>query len=385
MQIPMSPNFFIVTSVLSLLASGAIACDPTGESLAQASEKPMTSRPVEVAPVKTARIERVVKAAAELRASQEVLVAPQISERITAFRFENGDPVRKGQIIAHLRADSLQQAVSQMDAEIESLDIQIRNQKQELARGKELFEGRVITRQSLDQLDSTLDGSLARRKSLVANRKQLAINAGNSTIRAPIAGVIANKNLEVGDLASPQTPLCNIIVLDPLEVQVRIGELEAPLVELGQRAVITLDAFSGRTFEGRISRIYPYLDTTTRSKVMEISLSNPWREENQRRLLSPGMYGRAEIVVEEKEAALIVPQQALMADDDHPNGQRVFVLDDSGIVRERHLKTGLKHQFSREVLDGLQPGENVVVVGQYGLTDGQPVEITNSDNTNQGG
>ncbi len=381
-----------VSSIKTLSVAGAIlfsvgfglsACSSPSQATT-AKDLSTSLRPVEVEPVKKTRVERLVKTSAELKASQEVLVASQISERILSFHFENGDRVRKGQILAHLRADSLKQGLAQMDAEIESLDAKVLNQKQELVRGKELFAGRVVTRQALDQLDSALAASLAKRKSLLATREQLAINAGYSTIRAPIAGVIAKKNLQTGDLANPQTPLCSIIVLDPLKVQVQIGELEAPLVELDQEAKISLDAFPGRVFDGRVSRIYPYLDSTTRTNTVEISLANPWRVENQRRLLSPGMYGRAQLVVQVKKEALVVPQQALMADDSHPDRQRLFVINDQGVARERHLRTGLKHGSFREVLDALQPGQQVVVVGQYGLVDGQAVEIKKSSETNKG-
>ncbi|MBN2716112.1 MAG: efflux RND transporter periplasmic adaptor subunit [Deltaproteobacteria bacterium] len=369
-------KFTIFSFVCLNLSLGAIACNPsTSEAEASAAAPPIVSHPVEVAIVETATVEHTIRTTAELKASEEVVIAPQMSERITSFPFENGDTVEKGQIIAHLRADSLKQSLAQMDAEIESLDAQIRNQEQELARGRELFAGRVITRQNLDSLDSSVAASQAQRKSLVASRRQLAISAGHSAIRAPITGVIANKNLQVGDLANPQSPICSIMVLDPLKVHVQVGELEAPLVKTGQKARIALDAFPSRIFEGRVSRIYPYLNTLTRTKNVEISLSNIMAEDNSQPMLNPGMYGNAELVVEVRERAVVVSRQALMSIDNDPTKQRVFVVDQNGIAHERLVRIGRSQTTTQEVLDGLSVNDQVVVVGQYSLTDGQQVKI----------
>ncbi len=314
----------------------------------------------------------------DIKADIKVSINALLSERITKFPWNDGDRIKKGQIVAKVRADNAAQALAQMRAELESLDAQIDHQKSELVRAGQLREKKVITGQAYDQLESSVRVSEAKRKAVEAGISQTRITAGHAVIRAPISGVIANKRVNEGDLAAPQIPLCDIMTEDPVKVVLRLTERDAALVRMDQAVVIELDAYPNRTFSGRITKILPYLDPATRTNEAEVLLPNPILPPGQRRLLKPGMFGRAKIVAKESPNAVAVPERALlMTDKKSDNEMTAFVVDEDGLARKRTVRVGIRDGDRLEVLAGLKEKERLVVRGQYGLEDGQPVTLFN--------
>ena len=243
----------------------------------------------------------------------------------------------------------------------------------------------MITTQAYDQLKSTVRVSEAKRKSVEAAISQTRITAGHAVIRAPITGVIADKRMNEGDIASPQIPLCDIMSEDPVKVVLRLTERDAAAVRMDQPVVIELDAYPNRTFSGRITRILPYMDPATRTNEVEVLLPNPPHPSNGQRQLKPGMFGRARIVAKESLGAVTVSERALLMGDARESNEMIaFVVDKEGIARKRKVRIGIRDGERVEVLSGLKEGERVVVRGQYGLEDGQPVTLFNQLSAGEG-
>ena len=265
-----------------------------------------------------------------------------------------------------------------MQAELESLNAQIENQINERTRAKGLLEKGVITNQTYDNLDAQVRVAEAKRKSVEAAISQTAINAGQAIIRAPISGIIANKRVNQGDLATPQIPLCDIMTENPVKVMLNIPEREVPIVSLDLSVAITLDAYPNRTFRGGVAKILPYMDPATRTNEVEVVLPNPVHPASQQRLLKPGMFGRATIVTKESRQVLVVSERALLMDDATTRGEMTaFVVEQGGIARKRTVRTGIREGERVEILSGLMEKEQVVVRGQHGLEDRQPVKLFN--------
>lgn len=354
---------------------GTKSSQPDNPDAAAAEDAGLTVA-VRVAPVERRTLRRVLRTTADLKPEREVKVASLVSERIVSFNVENGDFIEKGEVIAVIRSDALQQAIAQLDAEIAAVDAELTARRLDLNRGRKLYRQQSISRQNFEQLQSAYDTVAARKDSLIASRAQQLINQQNSTIRAPISGVVANKTLQVGDLASPQVALCSLYAIDVLKVTLQVGESDTAFVAEGQPVRIAIDAWPRRNFTGAVARIFPYLDPQTRSATVEIELKNPPLADTGRRELSPGMFGSAELVLEEARDVLSVPARALLFEQSDAGTEvEVLFVVEQGRAQMRWPKIGLREDTFVEIERGVEEGDQVVIVGQQNLAEGEAVEI----------
>ncbi len=369
------------TSFFALLALSLSSLAGCASSSARMPSDDPVGTPVHVATVQADDITRRVTYAADLQASAEVQLFTTVSDRVLAFPYEDGDFVQQGAQVALVRRATLDKGIEQLAAQIEALDAQLAAQTQDLARSRELLQGGVVTQQVFDQAESAWLANQAQRRSLQASLDQLSLNAGEASVVAPVSGVLAHRSLDVGDRSVPSMALASILVMDPLEVQLDLCEADARQVAVGDAVDVRVGAWPDRSFEGRVTRIHPYLDPVTRTKTVKLGLSNP-RDEQGRYLLEPGMFGQAELTVDRRDDVVVAPQQALVLDSlllaEAAPGQelrRAFVADEGGVARERRVELGLREGERYEVKRGLQPGERLVVRGQYQLRDGEPVRV----------
>ncbi len=332
-------------------------------------------------------VAEVLRYVADLEPYAEVSIFSPVPDRILYFPWRDGDAVKRGQQIALIRKEGLDRGLEQIVAQTESLDIQLANLEQELARSRELLKKGVLSQQIFDQVETRYKSTLAQRKALEAGRGQLAATAANAVITAPFDGIIANKRLETGDMAVPQIPLCSVVSIDRLKVKLRLIEADVTKVRMEQEVTVRLDAYPGRTFTGKVTNIHPYLDTLTRTNTVEVVLDNPVDPELGARPLKPGMYGTAELVVALHQGVVAAPEPALLLDTQilakQTTGEvlrKAFVVDDKNVAHQRLVKLGARQGTQVEVLDGLSEGERIVVRGQHGLKDGQTVEIVTAVN-----
>ena len=361
--------------LLGLFSALALSgCDKAAPGQANAAATQNMRRNVEFTTITTGKIEDRRVYTGGLKASATVAMYPLLSERIVTFPVEEGTEVKAGEVIAQIRATGIRQSTNQMKAQIESLDATLAGMDRELSRTRDLYEHRIVPQQALDQLEATYQANLAQHKALQAGLGQLKVTAGNAYIRAPFAGVISGKLLEEGDVASPQVPLCHVVQMDPIRFEMSIIERDIPVVRLGMRVDVTVDAWPGRTFEGEVTRILPVLNPGTHTNDVRIEIPNPTDPEIGGRWLKPGMFGRAAIIVDVREDTPVVPSRALMIDPQGREGiRRVMVLEDGDIVREREVQLGITNDDVLEIKGGLSVGERIIVRGQFGIRDGEAV------------
>jgi RND family efflux transporter MFP subunit len=343
------------------------------------------ARPVHVEPVARQDVEEVLVYAVDLEPSAEVRIYSMISETIVDFPWQDGDRVEKGQRIALIRKNALTKGMAQAAAQLEGLDVQIGSLGDQLERSRPLLSGGAMSQNEYDKLESSYLSMVAQRKAMSASKGQLADQVGKATISAPISGVVAFKAYEVGDMASPAVPLCRILAVDELKARLDLVEEDVPKVHMGQEVHLVLDAYPGRIFSGRITSILPYLDPATRTNAVEVTLANP-ADGTGERMLKPGMFGKAEIVVARHENAVVAPGVALLMDDllldSRKPGQilrRAFAVGEDGKASERVVEIGIRQGSAYEILSGLEEGEKLVVRGQHGLVDGQAVRVVEAE------
>ncbi len=365
-----------------LWATCIVLCCVCGCDQDAGASQESDAKPVRVAEIERGNIADVLTYPATLRAYNEVRIFSTIPDRILAFPWKDGDEIERGKRVALIKKAGMDQGLANMSAQVEGLDAQIENLERELKRTEGLLSAGAVAQSAYDRLETQLESLRAQRKAMMAARSQLAVQAGNAFITAPISGVIAGKTLEKGDMAVPQVPLCRILGIDRLKVDIRLVEEDVPRVFVGQKVKLRFDAYPERDFEGKVTSVLPYMDPATRTNTAEVTLDNSKNEETGKRPLKPGMYGRAEIVIAMRKNVIVAPEPALLLDNELLGKQKpderlrkAMIVDAEGIARKRVVRCGARKGSTYEVIEGLAEGDRIVVRGQHGLEDGQRVEV----------
>lgn len=210
-------------------------------------------------------------------------------------------------------------------------------------------------------------GEVVSRNQTVAlvDRDEPALEFKLSEVNAPLEGVITRYFLDIGESVNPQTPIFEVASIDKVKVVVNITEKDISRVRKGLPVRFTVDAYPGRVFSGRISRISQSIDLQSRTISVEMEVANP------QQLLKPGMFARVDVILSVRRNVRSLPQDAVGEVD----GIRyVYVIDQNRAFR-REIVTGVTQNTRVEVKKGLADSDAVVFLGWQNLSDGVPVEV----------
>ena len=197
-----------------------------------------------------------------------------------------------------------------------------------------------------------------------AGLRLASIQQRNAVVEAPISGVVSERFVSKGDMASPASPML-VILGEGTEVQIGVEETMLSQVTAGKPANVTVAAYPGLTMSGRVTTIPPSLDPKTRSSVVKIQV------EDAESRLRPGMYAEVTIVTASREGALLVPKKAVI----ERNRRQMVLVASDGTALLREVRTGLSDGVNVEVLSGLRDGDRVITSGLGDLADGDPVQV----------
>ncbi|MCK9377982.1 MAG: efflux RND transporter periplasmic adaptor subunit [Syntrophobacterales bacterium] len=244
-------------------------------------------------------------------------------------------------------------AAAQVTAASESL----KEQQAELNRMKILVQSGAVPGSQLDTARAKYEGARA----LLAKARE---SAGDYSVAAPWDGVVSKVLVKDGDFVAPRAPLVEMYDPNSLVIRLAIPEAQSTSLFKGMPVKVEMDAYPGKTFEGKISLVYPDLDTRMRTRTAEVELDYPVA-------LIPGMFARLQVGLETATEAVVVPGDAVLV---MPNGEKVaFILKD-GKAQRRVVQTGLEAGGQVQVVSGIQPGETVVTAGNEKLKDGMEVK-----------
>lgn len=308
---------------------------------------------VEAAKVSVGTARQTVLAVGTFRSNEAVMVRPELASRITAFNFNEGQKVTKGQVLVRLDAALDEAQLAQAEAALAL-------SKANYERSTSLVQRQAGTEKAVDEARA----ALRRDEALV----QLArTRVEKYTLVAPFDGVVGLRRVSVGSYLVAGADIVNLEQIDPLKVDFRVPESFLPAVRVGQPIAVTVDAFAGRAFVGKVYAIDPLVDEAGRSVVIRAIVDNP------QDVLRPGVFGRVALTLATRENAMFVPEQAIV-----PVGDRVQVYR---IVDGRSVPTfvraGQREKGQVEILEGITPNDVVITAGHLKLPrPGIPVVIT---------
>ena len=330
------------------LASGlALACTT---SIAQDAKEAVA---VEAAKVVATPLSEQVTAIGTLLSDEAVTVSSEIPGRLKEIHFQEGQPVEKGAPLFTLD-DSVYRA------HLADAEAKLKLAEQTHQRASQLFKNKYATAQAVDEATSSLAVNTA---TVELARVQL----DKARIVAPFSGIVGLRHVSAGEYITSGQALVNLEAIDPVKADFRVPERFLPAIRVGQTIRIKVDAYPEDVFEGKVYAIDPRLDVAGRSLLVRALVPNKDRR------LRPGLFARVTVLLQLKEDALSVPEQAIVPQGD---AQYVFKIV-NGKVMLTKVVTGTRREGSVEIVDGLSVGDDVVTAGQLKIRDGSAVSIVN--------
>ena len=341
------------TSIIVLLALAAtLAGCGVGEASVSDAEavQAATPVPVEVAQPYRANVRATYAATATIGSDSDAPAVARASGVVIELLVEEGEMVAKGQVLARLDGERLRLEMLAAKASLEQA-------RTEFRRNVDLHSRGLISASMFDNLKYDL-------QALEANYELKKLNFGYAAIRAPIAGVVASRAIKPG-----QHLAINDVAFRITDTRELLAYL--PNFTAGHEASVEVASMPGTRFPATIARISPTIDTRNGTFRATAVIDNGDGE------LAPGMFGRFRIDYEEHVNALVVPQGALIGEDDE---SAVYVVENGEVLR-RTVQTGIESNGMIEILDGLNETDVIVVVGHSNLRDGSKV-LASSDHPN---
>jgi multidrug efflux system membrane fusion protein len=323
--------------------------------------KPPPPTDVSIAMAKSEVIPNLLTAVGDLAAVHQVNVTSDVNGRITEILFKAGSDVKVGTPLVQL-FDGPEQA------DLASFKAQATMAQLSLDRTKQLAARQFSPQAQLDQAQSAYDqaqAGIAKTEAIISQK----------LVRAPFDGELGVRKVEVGQYITAGTQIVSLTDLSMLYLNFTVTEKDSGSLKVGQTVRIKVDAFPGRTFEGKISTIEPQIATDTRNIRVQATIANP------EKILKPGMFASTTVVLPDKPAVITVPETAV---DYTLYGDSVYLIEEkkaadgkTGLVVTRtFVQTGNRIDGRAEIIKGLKAGDRVVAVGQIKLQSGAAVNIS---------
>jgi RND family efflux transporter MFP subunit len=349
--------FYVLITALSGVLAGC-----TNERHA-ASAPPETVSNVSVIVAQKTTVPDWLEAVGTVRAAQTSQVASQMMGNIVEIRAHEGDRVQGGQVLAIIddaqprsTVDQATAALTAAEKELSAADSDLALAGATLKRYQQLYEKKSVSPQEFDEIKARYQSAEARRDMARAGQAQANVgltqartSLGYTRIRAPFAGVVTEKKVDAGMLASPGMPIFTIEDTRSHRLEVTVDESDIRLVHVGQAAPVTIDALENTQLFGKVVQIVPAADPVSRSFLVKVELPADAR-------LRSGFFGRARFPRGERPA-LLIPRTSLV---ERGQLQGIYVLDANQIAGLRYVTLGKSAGEKIEVVSGLQDGEKLL-------------------------
>lgn len=338
-------------ALFPLLALLAAAC---GRAATSDESKPQAAQPVpvQVVAARERTVDRTIDIVGSLHANQEATLAAEVDGQVKELLVDIGDRVEAGQVVARLESDMLEASLRQAAA-------RLRSARADEERAAVLRKEGIVSPQEYDRMRTARDAAQA-------ERDFLNIRLAHSELRAPIAGAVTARLLDVGDYARVGSSVVAIAADRVLRLRGEVAERYVPELAVGLDVRGDVDAFPGLTVKGRVARINAALDPKNRSLTVEAEIDNSERK------LKPGFFVHGSILTQRGVTTVTVPSRAIST---VAGVSRVYVVSE-GVARQREVQLGQRFEDEVEIVSGAKAGDRVIVAGVTRVYDGAPVEVT---------
>ena len=355
--------FIIIGTLLAALVGGLVWFNYfRGQMIKQffANNKPPPTL-VSAAEAKSEVVPNLLTAVGGLAAVHQVDVTADVNGRVTEIKFEPGAHVEAGTPLVQL-FDAPEQG------DLANYKAQATVAQLSLDRAKQLASRQFGPQATVDQAQASYDQAMAG----IAKTEALI---SQKLVRAPFSGDLGVRKVEVGQYLTAGTAIVSLTDLSELWANFTVTEKDSGNLKVGQSVRLKVDAYPGRTFEGKITTIEPQIATDTRNIHVQATIANPDH------ILKPGMFATTTVVLPEKPAVVTVPETAV---DYTLYGDSVFVINEkksddgkSSLTADRiYVQTGDRINGRAVILKGVKDGDRVAAVGQLKLQSGAAVAIS---------
>jgi membrane fusion protein, multidrug efflux system len=322
---------------------------------------------VEVMRVTKSDITTAVVAVGSIAAMQDVMVSSETAGRVTSVSVKTGDFVRQGQMLVQVDDELKKVALDQARAQLAAAETNVQKSQKDFARTEKLFATGDVADIELEGYRLALRSAEAQRQAAVAGVRLAERQLADTRIKAPVAGVVASRLIDLGEMVGPGAPIANIIDIASVKVRLSIPEEEVGRLRAGQSAVVHVDSRAGESFQGTVYSVGSKSESQNgHTYPVEIVVRNTTSDP-----LRVGMFARVSILCASARSTVAITKDCLAGDDAAPT---VFVVEDS-TAHQRKITLGLKGTDTYQVVEGLKEGELVVSFGQKDLKDGARVQF----------
>lgn len=351
----------------------------------EAAPTTVEATPVKVAQVSSDDIISNVKISGRVQAAMEVSVVPKINGKVMQVKGDVGQRVRKGDVLVVLDDSDIRARIKVNQAAVQlsrsgqqSAVIAYEEAKTNLDRSRYLFQQGAISQKQLEDAENAFSraaASYAPNSSSTQTSAQIQqaqaqleaaqVELANTKVVAPIDGIIAARNIDPGEMASPSAPLFTIVNTDQMLVEANLAENEVNIIKVGTNVQVNVSAAGDKPFQGIVESISPAANNATKAYPIKIKMKNDGQ------LLKSGMMAELQLTSQAKHNVLVIPKGAIL---DRGGDKVVFVVKDKK-AEERKITSGVSTDTILEITSGLVAGEQIVVSGQQVLSNGVEVEI----------
>ena len=359
----------VALALVGLVLAPLAACKPGGNDAGADATRAV---PVQVVTIGRGTVREVARFVGEVRPSAKVNVVPRMAEKILSLGFDEGDFVTQDEtVMAQLATAVVDTGVRQARSGAEALTAQINGLKVQQERLRRLVADGVVSASQLDPIDAQIRALEAQRRQVLAGVDQANLRVEDTIVKAPMTGFVAQRYVDVGDTASPATPIALIIRLDPVYVWVDVPEYEAELVRRQPRATVRVETAPERAFPAEVDLVSPTIDRQSRSVRFRYRVVNPDL------ILRDGMLATLEIELQRHDDVVVAPAAALVLDPTQKGSADTYTayVVNGDKAHRVSISRGLLDGDNAEVLAGLAPGDRLITQGFHMLEEGTAVEV----------
>jgi membrane fusion protein, multidrug efflux system len=364
----------IALSLLAVALAGAGAyalthrATPPAQAAAPATADPVHELSVrDIARVEARPLAVTLPVTGSLTPLSQATVKSKVSGIVLSTAVQEGMDVKAGQVIAQLDPAEARARVAQQHALLAEAQARLALAQKNMSNSASLLKQQFIAQNAYDTSANAVDLAQAAVDSARAQLDLARIALADTTIHAPLSGVVSRRLAQAGEKLAPDSPVFAIVDLKHLTLDAQVPASDIPRIHVGQDVQFNVDGFDGRNFAGKVARINPATETGSRAMIVYVDVANPDG------LLRAGMFAKGAIVTEKSAPHPLLPIGAVRRD----NGRDVVYRVDNGKIVAQPVTLGLRNQDAGlvEALDGAQDGMTVLAVPLDGIKPGSKVKL----------